>query len=377
MLSEIKKDKTKETRRNLLIALASIGIISPFIHKKKSTSNLDQVVLRYSTHVPSSHGLYTKAFLPFAQLVEKETQGKLLLKPYTDKLLHGPNNGFKAAVSGITDYTHSYITYSPGSFKLLHLSQLPFLFNKPQVASLVVEELYPKYLKEEFEKMGVYLAHCDATSPYNIISRRPIASLDDLQGLKIRVTSGITADIYRQLGATPVAIAAAEIYPAFQQGVIDSVSLAPNDIASYRLYEIGKHYLKVNLNLVVLHYCLNKNAFNSLPNNLKKTFYNLLRVRSQYASQNVYSGQNYDNALIAIKNAGVNITNLSDKELNRWKKKLAPLKENILKKYESDGLPARALVQNMESLSNKYNSWTNEKINSLILNSPIQGIIDL
>ena len=159
--------------------------------------------------------------------------------------------------------------------------------------------------------MGVYLAHCDATSPYNIISRRPIASLDDLQGLKIRVTSGITADIYRQLGATPVAIAAAEIYPAFQQGVIDSVSLAPNDIASYRLYEIGKHYLKVNLNLVVLHYCLNKNAFNSLPNNLKKTFYNLLRVRSQYASQNVYSGQNYDNALIAIKNAGVNITNLS------------------------------------------------------------------
>ena len=106
MLSEIKQDKTKETRRNLLIALASIGIISPLIHKKKSTSNLDQIVLRYSTHVPSSHGLYTKAFLPFAQLVEKETQGKLLLKPYTDKLLHGPNNGFKAAVSGITDYTH-------------------------------------------------------------------------------------------------------------------------------------------------------------------------------------------------------------------------------------------------------------------------------
>tara|TARA_E500000331_G_scaffold199309_1_gene191437 strand:+ start:2979 stop:4103 length:1125 start_codon:yes stop_codon:yes gene_type:complete len=371
-----KKQKNK-TRRDLLFSLAGIGILSPFMYKKKEITELDQIILRYSTHVPSTHGLYTKAFLPFAQLVEEMTVGRLKLKPFTDKLLHGPNNAFKATISGITDYTHSYITYHPGSFTLLHASQLPFLFDRPQVASLVVEELYPKYFKKEFERMGTYFAHCDSTSPYNIISRLPIKSINDLQGLKIRVTSGVTADIFRELGASPVAIAAAEIYPAFQQGVIDAVSLAPNDIVSYRLYEIGKYYLEVNLNIVVLHYSLNKDVFNSLPYDLKEIFYKLLRVRSQYGAQNVYSGVNFRAAITTMNSHGVNISKLEAKELNTWKLKLAPLKERFINTYEKDGLPARALIHDIELLAEKYKSWTNEEINSLILSNPVQGIIDL
>ena len=58
--------------------------------------------------------------------------------------------------------------------------------------------------------------------------------LEDLRGMKIRVTGGLTADIYRELGAVPVSIAAAEIYPAFQRGVLDAVSLALLDMVSYR-----------------------------------------------------------------------------------------------------------------------------------------------
>ena len=167
----------------------------------------EPITLRYTAHIPSSHGLYTRAFVPFAEIVERETVGRLRLEAFTDRLLHGPIDGFKAAVAGITDYTHAYGTYQPGSFKLLHATQLPFLFPTPQVASLVFEELYPRFFKAEYEHMGVYLAHCDCTSPYNIISKTPVRRLEDLRGLKIRVTGGLTADIYRELGAVPVSIA--------------------------------------------------------------------------------------------------------------------------------------------------------------------------
>ena len=155
MSKENSRPDTGVTRRNLLVSLASVGLAAPFFVGRKEWTK-DPITLRYTSHVPRTHGLYTEAFVPFAELVEQETLGRLRLESYTDQLLHGPLDGFKAAVTGITDYTHSYITYQPGSFKLLHATQLPFIFSRPQVATLVFEELYPKYFKKEFERMGVY-----------------------------------------------------------------------------------------------------------------------------------------------------------------------------------------------------------------------------
>ena len=363
------------TRRGLLAALAGLGATAPFIAGRRDWTE-EPITLRYTSHAPRSHGLYTQAFVPFAALVERETGGRLRLAAFTDRLLHGPIDGFKAAVTGITDYTHSYITYQPGSFKLLHAPQLPFLFSSPQVASLVVEELYPRYFKTEFESMGVYLAHCDCTSPYNIISKTPIRRLEDLSGIKIRVTAGLTAEIFRELGAVPVAIAAAETYPAFQRGVIDAVSLAPSDIVAYRLQEIGPYYTRVDINVLLLHYCLNRRSFDALPDDLKATFYRLLRIRSQIAVQNYYSGPGYEHAFATLRASGVEVFDLEPDELARWRDRVTPLKERYLAQHEAEGLPARAVVAELEALAAEHASLTDAQINARIAHSPVQGIID-
>jgi TRAP-type transport system periplasmic protein len=364
------------TRRNLLTSLAGVGFVAPFVAGSRRSQD-EPITLRYSAHVPRSHGFYTDAYLPFAGLVERESQGRMRLEAYTDRLLHGPIDGFKAAVTGITDYTHAYVTYQPGSFKLLHAPQLPFLFPSPQVASLVFEELYPRYFKAEFERMGVYYAHCDCTSPYNLISKTPIRRLEDLNGLKVRVTGGTTAEIFRSLGAIPVAIAAAEIYPAFQRGIIDAVTLAVPDIVSYRLYEIGPFYTQANVNLIVLQYCLSRQAFDRLPEDLRRIFYRLLRVRSQIAVQNIYSGPGHERAMNILRQAGTEMIELDEAERLRWRDAVASLKERYITQYEAEGLPARAVINAMESLSAEYASLTNTEINDRVWNSPIQGIIDL
>jgi len=380
MITRMTSDRTNprvdHTRRNLVASLTGLGLAAPLIAGHRDWAQ-EPITLRYTSHAPRSHGLYTQAFVPFAELVERETQGRLRLVPFTDKILHGPIDGFKAAVTGITDYTHSYITYQPGSFKLLHATQLPFLFSSPQVASLVVEELYPRHFKSEFERMGVYFAHCDCTSPYNIISRTPILRLEDLRGIKIRVTAGLTAEIFRELGAVPVAIAAAETYPAFQRGVIDAVSLAPSDIVGYRLQEIGPCYTRVDINVLLLHYCLNRRSFDSLPDDLRASFYRLLRIRSQIAAQNYYSGPGHEHAFNTLREAGVEIFELEEDELARWRDRVTPLKERYIAQYEAEGLPARDVVEDLEALAAEHASLTDEQINERVINSPTQGIIDL
>ena len=364
------------TRRALLGALAGAGVAAPFLAGSR-TSRAEPIVLRYTAHTPRSHGLYTHAFVPFAELVERETAGRLRLVAFTDQLMHDPIDGFKACVTGISDYTPGYVTYQPGSFKLLHATQLPFLFPTPQVASLVMEELYPRYFKDEYERMGVYLAHIDCTSPYNIISKTPILRLEDLSGIKIRSTGGIVADIFRELGAAPVALAASEVYTALQRGVVDAVALSVSDMASYRLQEIGPFYTRIDLNVLALHFCLSQRAFDSLPPDLKEQFYRLLRIRSQIAVQNYYSGPGDDRAYAALRGGGTEIIDLDEEERARFREAVAPLRERFIAEHEAEGLPARDCVAEMEALAAEYAPLTNAELNERVATQPVMGIIDL
>jgi TRAP-type mannitol/chloroaromatic compound transport system substrate-binding protein len=54
--------------------------------------------------------------------------------------------------------------------------------------------------------------------------RKPIASLDDLNGLRIRV-QGLGGEVYRELGATPQSIPPGDIVPSLERGTIDAVEL--------------------------------------------------------------------------------------------------------------------------------------------------------
>ncbi len=363
------------TRRKLLMSAAGVAIVAPFLRGRRASTEAPYII-RYTSHVPRSHGLYTEGFVPFQKLVEEEMGDRLRLEGYMDKLLHGALDGFKASVTGISDYTHGYAGYQPGSFHLLHALQLPFLFASPPVGSLVAEELYPKHFKAEYERMGVYLAHYDTTSPYNIISKLPIRTLEDMQGIKMRVTGGLTAQVFAELGVVPVVMAAGETYTAFQRGILDAVALGAPDMATYRLYEIGRAFTRVDVNMLALQYCLNRQTFDALPPDIKHDFYRLLRIRSQMACQNYYSGPRADRAMTTILDAGVELIELSEEETQRWRQRLVPLKERFIAENEALGLPAREVVDDLEQLAAQYAHLTNAEILQRVTEHPVEGIID-
>jgi TRAP-type C4-dicarboxylate transport system substrate-binding protein len=361
----------------VLGTLAGASVAAPFFRGDRDSTGDGQIVLRYTSHVPRSHGLFQHAYLPFAEIVTSETGGRVRFDPFMDGLLHGPLGGFKACVTGITDYTHGYATYQPGSFNLTHALQLPFFFTRPQVAAMVTEELYPKYLKDEYEKLGVYLAHCDATTPYDIISTRPIETIDDVRGRKVRVTGGLTEAVFRELGAIPVVMAAAETYLAFQRGIIDAVALGVPDIVGYRLFEVGRYLTPVHINVTVLQYCLNRRSFDALPDDVRRQMYGLFRVRGQIAVQNYYGGPRADAAVDVLRERGVTILDLSESDLDEWRSAVAPLSERFLEEQEAQGRPARAFAADMRALATRYDELTDDELRTRVRTTPVEGIIDL
>lgn len=364
------------TRRRLVASLLGVGAVAPFVRGSR-VSEGEPVVLRYTAHIPNSHGLYTRVFLPWEEMVTERTEGRIRWEHYVDGLLHGALDGFKAVASGVTDYTHGYATYQPGSFHLTHGLQLPFLFSNPGVASLVSEELYPKYLKSEYERMGVYLAHCDVTTAYDIISKTPVRTPEDIRGLKVRSTGGLMADIVRSVGAIPVVIAASETYTAFQRGLIDAVALGGPDMAAYRLYETGRYYLRIGLTHTVLQYCLNPRTFDALPDDLRVQLYELYRFRGQIAHRNYYGSRALESALARLADAGVEILVPTSDEVRAWHDAVAPLEERFIEENERRGLAAEAFVREARERAARYAGWSDDELWDHVEAHPVQGIIDL
>ena len=367
---------TTWTRRRVLASLVGLGAVAPFARGERGGSG-DSILLRYTAHVPNSHGLYAKVFVPWSAMVTERTGGRIRWEHYVDALLHGALDGFKAVAAGVTDYTHAYATYQPGSFHLTHGLQLPFLFPNPSVAALVSEELYPEYLKTEYERMGGYLAHCDSTTAYDIISKRPVRAPEDMRGLKVRSTGGLMADILRQVGAIPVVLAAAETYTAFQRGIIDGVALGAPDMVAYRLYETGTHYLRVGLTHTVIQYCLSRVTFDGLPEDLRLQLYNLFRLRGQVASQNFYGGENLDRAIETLREEGIEIIDHTPAERQAWVDAVRPLEQRFIDENEALGLPATAFVREAKERAAGYEGWTDQALWDHIEARPVQDIISL
>lgn len=73
--------------------------------------------------------------------------------------------------------------------------------------------------------------------------KRPIAGLADLAGLKIRAV-GLSGEVFRALGATPLVLAVPELYPALQSGAIDAVEfLGPSSDRAQGFHQVARHYL--------------------------------------------------------------------------------------------------------------------------------------
>jgi len=72
--------------------------------------------------------------------------------------------------------------------------------------------------------------------------REPVASLDELRGLRFRIP-GIGGEVMSRLGVTVQNIAAAEIYPALERGAIDATEwVGPYDDEKRGFYQVAKHY---------------------------------------------------------------------------------------------------------------------------------------
>ncbi len=226
-----------------------------------------------------------KIFEDFAASVARASNNRLQIEPLPVGTVVGPNECMDAVAAGVLDAMQGGSTYWTGkdaAFALI--GDLPGGFDNPYQ----MQEWYEyggglALTRELYAKHGCHYVGPTWWGVESIPSKKPLRTLEDFKGVKMRVPQGMGQDIFKKLGAAPVNLPGSEVYTALERGVIDAADwsvISANDdlgyhkIAKYPMYP-GFHSMPACDNSV------NAAKWATLPDDLKAIFEVCVRDHSR------------------------------------------------------------------------------------------------
>jgi tripartite ATP-independent transporter DctP family solute receptor len=149
---------------------------------------------------------------------------------------------------------------------------MPFAFSSPAAAFKLLDGPLGKELADRSAEKGlVLLGTWDNGIRQMTNSKRAIAKVEDMKGLKMRVPPDATlVDIMKSLGAESQQIKFAELYVALQQGVVDGQENPLVNIHASKLYEVQKYLTMTNHQFQMTPFLMSKRSWDKLSDADKK-----------------------------------------------------------------------------------------------------------
>lgn len=331
------------------------------------------IEMRSSSHVPEVSAL-AKLQIQGWNNLERMSNGKIKVSTTWSQTVHNANEGRKAVRTGLSDTAPCFSLYTARDYDMVHGLGLPFLFTNSHEATATAEHLYPKYLKKEFEKYQVLTMREAHTSAYNLYNNKPVRTLEDIQGMKIRAGGGMHARIIQSLGAIQTNMPAPDVYPSMQSGIIDAIHFNDAAAETFRLNEVSKYLTYNEFNVLTVEYCLNKDWFDDLPKDLQVVVNNWGR---QMAIAEAVGFYDYG-GVVAIdrmgKKTGLEPIRMPKAEVDRWRDKLKGLEADWIAETAKKGLPAAEFVADIKKSAAKFQAMTPNDIMLDAIKNPVQGI---
>lgn len=207
---------------------------------------------------------YQMAVKPFVDAVNRDGKGLIEIDVYFSGALGRVQRELPQQVrSGVADIAFIVPGQNPDVFTDNVVVELPGLFHDVREATLTYTRLVAAGALAGYQDFVVIGAY--GTAPEIITSRKPLKTLADLKGQKIRVNNATEGKAVAKLGATPVPLAFNETSPAIASGAIDGAT-----VAGAQLFDVGfgslttNHYL-LGTSPAPLALVMNRKVFDGLP----------------------------------------------------------------------------------------------------------------
>lgn len=347
-------------RRKPLLVLLVLALVtlSVFGACAKPAAPQPAIELSLAHFWPPTHFLNTEQVPGWAAEIQDATKGRVKITTYAGgTLLKGPET-YDGVVKGVADIGVSVFAYTRGRFPLLEAWELPGIrYANATAAAMVAWEGYKKFKPAETNDTKVL--YLFATGPGHMWTKKPVRSLEDLKGMRIRAT-GLSAKSLEALGATPEAMSQEDATEALMKGVVDG-NLSPTEVLlGFKQAELVDYITMTPFIYNTLFFCvMNLEKWNSLPADVQKAFDKVSDKWAEKAGK-IWDSHMQEGLDYGVKDHGMEVIELSATEMARWKALLAPLHNKYIEDMTAKGLPGKEVldwvVEAGEKYSKKYGS---------------------
>ncbi len=237
--------------------------------KKRVNFNKNKkTVIKLATSWPAHFPIMGTGVEKFAQRLKDISSGSLEIKLYPKNVLVPALAVFDAASSGQIDAFHSGPYYWKGKNSAFSLySGMPFGFTAEEINSWMLFGGGLELWREQYAKYNLHpLLGGNTNIQMGGWFRKPITSLKDMQGLKMRIP-GLGGEVFAKMGVNPILLPAGEIYTSLERGVIDATEwVGPALDIKMGFYKVAPYYYSGwHEPGSILELTFNKHSWNKLP----------------------------------------------------------------------------------------------------------------
>ncbi len=210
--------------------------------------------------------------IKWADKLEKDSGGRIVLKRFPAAQMGPVQQHYDFARTGQADISWFLHGATPGRFPLTGIVQVPYLVGSAEIGTKVLNdpELRAKYLDPEHK--GVKVLMLFTHQPGNIhTTKKPIKTVDDVKGMRLRFASPEIRDFVAALGGSPVGVAPTEQVEQMQKGTLDGVVIDYGGAGiAFKMGGTVKHSTEMYSYVASFGLAMNEDTWNKLPPDLQQ-----------------------------------------------------------------------------------------------------------
>jgi TRAP-type C4-dicarboxylate transport system substrate-binding protein len=342
-------------QRRLLLAATGLTLAAPLVARAQGQPQFTFRCHSFSSPTALDHTLHLDRW---AERVNQQSGGRIRVEMFPAMQLGGqPRDLPQQLEDGVVDMIWTVPGFTPGRFMGTEGLELPFMNTGRSATMSPAAFEYVSRNLASTEYRGIKIISIHATDRALIhTSRRPVRTLEDFRGLRLRVAGRFIGEAVTALGATPVGIPLGGVYEAASRNQVDGFLINWAITHPFRLFEVSKFHTEPpgrGLFQGMLLTLMNQRSYDRLPNDLKAVI-----DANSGAELSRQLGETWDTqtqqAVDAARNAGNEIIEIGPEEVARWRQAVAPAYESWMAEMGRRNRNGRQLFDAVQEITARH-----------------------
>lgn len=324
-------------KKSLQAAVAALFLaaVAGCSQLEAESAGQEEVRILFATPIAETHPAH-QSLLKFQEDIEKNSGGRMVVDLYPGGVLGGDREVTESVQRGEVNMTITS-TSPVANFELsMYVYDLPFLFPDKETAYEILDGDLGSEIFDRLEDQNLKgLVYFENGFRHLTTSSRPITSVNDFKGLKLRaIENRVHLNTWQSLDANPTPMAFGEIFTGLQQGTIDGQE-NPIPLITANKFQDVQNYLTLSGHMYTpFIVIMNLEFYESLPPDLRAILEETLADARDHQRNQMAKAE--EEGLKEIEESGTEILEISDKEKERMIELVSPVYEQTAEWMDED-----------------------------------------